>query len=181
MDQASQPEDRFLRRQLQKRHLADVWAGLAGLRAGMTALDVGSGRFVLAAAYAAIVGVAGRVYALEPRHAPETPIKNLVHLAQDAGAAIDVAAAPDVIFCTDTLHHAAEPLALLRNLRAVAGPGTVLLVTEYDPAQPGLVGAKPHRRMAREQVAALLAASGFVAGAPFATADEHYAILARTE
>jgi len=180
MDQASQPEDRFLRRQLQKRHLAVVWAGLAGLAPGMVALDVGSGRFVLAAEYAAIVGEAGRVYALEPRYAPDTPIRDLVHLAQDAVAPIALDAAPDVIFCTDTLHHVAEPLALLRNLRAVAGSATVLLVTEYDPTQPGLVGAKPHRRLARERVAALLADSGFAAGAPFATADEHYAMLART-
>jgi ubiquinone/menaquinone biosynthesis C-methylase UbiE len=181
MDEAAQPEDRFLARQLRKRHLAGVWAGLAGLAPGMTALDVGSGRFVLAAEYAAIVGAAGRVYALEPAYRPETPIGNLMHLAQDAGAPIALDAAPDVIFCTDTLHHAAEPLALLRNLAAVAGPGTVLLVTEYDPAQPGLVGAKPHRRLAPERAAALLAAAGFVPGAPFTTADEHYAILARTE
>lgn len=179
MDEASQLEDQFLRRQLQKRHLAAVWAGLAGLTAGMTALDVGSGRFVLAAEYAAIVGEAGRVYALEPRYAPEMPIGNLVHLAQDARAPFELEVATDVIFCTDTLHHAAEPLALLRNLHNVAGPHTMLLVTEYDPAQPGLVGAKPHRRMAREDTAALLAAAGFEAGGPFATADEHYAILAK--
>jgi len=177
MNEASQP-DKFLARQTAKRHLAAVWARLAGLAPGMTALDIGSGRFVLAIEYAAIVGPAGRVYALEPRHAPDTDIPHLVHLAQDAAAPIMLPAPPDVMFCTDTLHHAADPLALLKTLRAAAGPATRLLVTEYDPQQPGLIGAKPHRRLPPADAASLLAQAGFGAAAPFPTEDEHYAILA---
>jgi ubiquinone/menaquinone biosynthesis C-methylase UbiE len=179
MEEASQHADKFLRRQRQKRHLAAVWARLAGLGPGMTALDIGSGGFILAAEYAGIVGPTGRLYALEPRYEPETRIDNLVHLAQDATTKMEALPALDVIFCTDTLHHAADPLAVLRGLRGVAGPGTILLVTEYDPAQPGLMGAKPHRRLAPEAAVSLLAQAGFAAGAPFATEDEHYAILAK--
>jgi hypothetical protein len=178
MNEASQQDDIFLDRQRRKRHLAAVWARLAGLASGMTALDVGSGRFVLAAEYARIVGPGGRIYALEPRHAPDEAIPNLTHLPQDITAPLSLPAPPDVIFCTDTLHHAASPAAMLRALAAAAGPATRLLVTEYDPLQPGLIGAKPHRRMAPAAAAALLAEAGFQAGAPFATADEHYAILA---
>jgi SAM-dependent methyltransferase len=178
MNEASQQQDKFLRRQQQKRHLAAVWAGLAGLTPGMTALDIGSGRFVLAAEYARLVGQGGKVFALEPHYAPAAEIPNLVHLAQDTAVPIPLPSPPDVIFCTDTLHHQADPAGCLLALRAVAGPKSVLLITEYDPAEPGLMGAKPHRRMARERAMALLAAAGFAPGAPFATEDEHYAILA---
>jgi predicted methyltransferase len=178
MNETAQQDDKFLRRQQQKRHLAAVWARMAGLAPGMRALDVGSGRFVLASEYAKLVAPGGCVFALEPRYAPEAEIPNLVHLAQDADSPI-LLPAPDVIFCTDTLHHAAAPATLLAALRKVAGPATVLLVTEYDPAQAGLVGAKPHRRLAPAACLALLEAAGFAPGAPFATEDEHYAILAR--
>jgi len=178
MNEASQP-DKFLARQIAKRHLAAVWARLAGLAAGMTALDVGSGRFVLASEYAAIVGPGGLVYALEPRHAPDAVIANLVHLAQEATAPMALPAPPDVIFCTDTLHHAADPAAMLRALRALCKPATTLLVTEYDPLQPGLIGARPHRRLAPADAVAMLAAAKFSAGTPFSTMDEHYAILAK--
>ncbi len=111
---------------------------------------------------------------------PQEPAPNLVHLAQDAALPIHLPRPPDIVFVTDTLHHAAEPAALLRSVRAACGLGTRILFTEYDPAQPGLVGAKPHRRMPRETAQTLILAAGFVIASVADSADEHYAILART-
>jgi ubiquinone/menaquinone biosynthesis C-methylase UbiE len=170
---------RFISRQEKKRHLAAEWARLAGLRAGMVVLDIGSGPGALAAQYAAMVGEAGVVYALDPHVAPHWPAPNLVHLAQDATLGIIVPSTPDVIFLTDTLHHAADPAAILAHVRAVCGPASRVLIAEYDPAEAGLVGAKPARRMRRETLLALLAVAGFSHGGIIAAPDEHYALLAR--
>jgi len=178
MTQHPQPLEKFLSRQRRKRHLAGIWADLAGLAPGMTILDIGSGPAILAAAYAALTGPAGTVYALEPAMAPAAPAANLIHLAQDATARIDLPTSPDRIFVTDTLHHAADPAAILRNLRPLCAPRTRLLVAEYDPEQPGLVGAKPPRRMARETALTLLENAGFAILTVIDSADEHYAILA---
>jgi ubiquinone/menaquinone biosynthesis C-methylase UbiE len=174
MDEIPQAPDKFLSRQMRKRHLASVWAGLAGLERGMTVLDIGSGPGILAAAYADMAAP-GVVYALDTGRALHEQRANLLPVGWDfAGPA------PDIVFCTDVLHHAADPAWVLRGVRAISGPATRLLVVEYDPAMPGLVGAKPAKRMPRGTLLDLLAATGFAAGPVIDSADEHYAVLAQT-
>lgn len=169
---------RFISRQEKKRHLASSWAGLAGLRTGMVVLDIGSGPGALAGQYAAMAGPTGMVYALDPQVAPHWPAPNLVHLAQDAAVEISLPRTPDVIFLTDTLHHAADPAAILRHVRVVCGPASLVCIAEYDPAGAGLVGAKPARRMQQETLLGLLAVAGFSHGGIIVAPDEHYALLA---
>jgi 2-polyprenyl-3-methyl-5-hydroxy-6-metoxy-1,4-benzoquinol methylase len=178
MDEPPQGPERFIARQLRKRHLAGVWAGLAGLRPGMMVLDIGSGPGVLAAEYARMVGPAGAVYALDPGVALLEPLPNLFALRQDAAAPIAPPRPPDVVFLTDTLHHAADPGAVLRAVHEACGQETVLLAAEYDPAGPGLVGARPHRRMARQTLLDLLRTAGFRVRFVVDAADEHYAARA---
>ncbi len=165
-----------MRRQRQKRHLAAIWARLAGLAPGMNVLDVGCGPGMLSAVYAGIVAP-GVVYALEPRFALHEALPNLVALRQEA-AAVVLPCAPDVIFLTDTLHHMAAPQAALQRLRAVCGAGSKILVAEYDPAGPGNFGPETGRRIAPAAVREMLAAAGFVAAPKLDSADEHYAVLA---
>lgn len=176
---AADRQARFMSRQEKKRHLAADWAGLAGLRPGMVVLDIGSGPGVLAAQYAAMVGPQGVVYALDPQLAPHWPAPNLRYLAQDAALGIALPDTPDVIFLTDTLHHAADPAAILRHVRAVCGPASLVFIADYDPAGAGLVGAKPHRRMAAARLLALLGPAGFSHSGIISAPDEHYALRAR--
>jgi len=177
MDEFAQVPEKFLRRQLRKRHLAAVWAALAGLRPGMCVLDIGSGPGILAAEYAAIADP-GVVYALEPRFALHINRPNLLRLQQDSAQKIPLPHPPDVVFLTDTLHHAADPAGLLAAIRVVCGEETRLLVAEFDPDGPGLVGPDPNRRMGSAAVLALLHAAGFAAEQKQDSADEHYAVLA---
>jgi 2-polyprenyl-3-methyl-5-hydroxy-6-metoxy-1,4-benzoquinol methylase len=177
MNEFAQAPEKFIARQTAKRHLAAVWAALAGLRPGMSVLDIGSGPGILAAEYAALADP-GLVYALEPRFALHITRPNLLPLRQDAAQKIILPHPPDVVFLTDTLHHAANPAAILAAVRAASGAKTRVLVTEYDPDGPGLVGAAKTRRMAKAAVLALLLGAGFAAGAAEETADEHYAVLA---
>lgn len=173
-----QAAQKFLDRQRRKKHLAAIWARLAGLTPGMTILDIGSGHAVLATEYARLTGPAGTVYAVEPNYPPAEPAPNLIHLAQNAASPIALPAPPDLVFITDTLHHAADPAALLASIRAACGQNSRILLTEYDPAQPGLVGATPHRRLPPQTAAAHLRQAGFTIRSIADTADEHYAILA---
>lgn len=178
MNEFAQVPEKYLRRQLQKRHLAAIWAALAGLRPGMCILDIGSGPGILAAEYAAIVNP-GVVYALDPRFQPHVATApNLLPLQQDASQKIILPETPGAVFLTDILHHAADPAAILSAVRAVCGAKTRILVTEYDPDAPGMVGPPQNRRMAKPTVLALLRAAGFAPEQPLDSADEHYAILA---
>jgi 2-polyprenyl-3-methyl-5-hydroxy-6-metoxy-1,4-benzoquinol methylase len=177
MDEFAQAPEKYLRRQLQKRHLAAVWAGLAGLHPGMSVLDIGSGPGILAAEYAAMADP-GAVYALEPRFQLHVTRPNLFLLRQAAAQKIALPETPDVVFLTDVLHHAADPSAILAAVRAVCGAKTRLLVAEYDPDGPGLLGAAKPRRIGKLAVLALLRAADFTAGEAIDCADEHYAVLA---
>jgi len=177
MNEFPQPPEKFLRRQHQKRHLAAIWAALAGLRPGMCVLDIGSGPGILAAEYAAIVNP-GTIYALEPRFSLHETRPNLQPLRQDASQQIILPETPDIVFLTDILHHAANPAAILAAVRAVCGAKTTVLVTEYDPDGPGLVGPPLNRRMAKPAVLTLLHAAGFAVENTIDSADEHYAVLA---
>lgn len=182
MEENPQGLERFIARQTRKRHLAALWAGLAGLQPGMVAVDFGCGPGILTQDYARIVGSEGRVYGVEQNAAVARvvePIENVLFLFRDYDSELKLEQTPDIVFLTDTLHHLANPLAVLRRIRAACKAKTRLFVTEYDPAQPGLVGAKPHRRMPKEKLLGLLEAAGFVHGGVFDTDDEHYAAIAR--
>ncbi len=143
----------------------------------MVVVDIGSGPGVLALEYARM---AAKVYALDPNVAPQFAADNLTHLAQDATAPIILPAPPDIFFLTDTLHHAIDPGGILRSVNAACGPATKIFIAEYDPAAPGLIGAKPHRRLAPAARLAVLETQQFSHGGMIAAPDEHYAVLART-
>jgi 2-polyprenyl-3-methyl-5-hydroxy-6-metoxy-1,4-benzoquinol methylase len=177
MNEFAQAPAKFIARQTAKRHLAAVWAALAGLRPGMCVLDIGSGPGILAAEYAALADP-GLVYALEPRFALHVTRPNLLPLRQDAVQKIVLPETPDLVFLTDVLHHAADPAAILSAVRAVCTAKTKILVAEYDPDGPGLVGPAKTRRIASATVRARLLAAGFAVGGEENSEDEHYAMLA---
>jgi predicted methyltransferase len=176
MQDSPQRLEKFLSRQARKRHLAFIWASLAGLRPGMTILDIGSGPALLAATYAALTGPTGLVYAIEPSLSPAETAQNLIHLAQDATTPIILPTKPDIAFLTDTLHHAQNPEKILAAVHATTPQK--ILVADYDPTQPGLIGAKPHRRLPRQAAKSLIQNAGFTLTAEHDAPDEHYALLA---
>lgn len=183
MEENPQGLERFVARQTRKRHLAAVWARLAGLQPGMVAADIGCGPGILTREYGRIVGPGGMVYGVEQSAAlaawPGEPADNVRFLFQNYDSALNLEQTPDIIFLTDTLHHLGDPPAVLRRVREACAPATRLLVTEYDPDQPGLVGAKPQRRMPKALLLGLVAAAGFRHGGAIDAEDEHYAVIAR--
>jgi len=181
MAEIPQGLERFIARQGRKRHLAAVWARLAGLEPGMVAADIGCGTGILTQEYARIVGPNGIVYGVEHRLALAdhlTGAANVRFVFHDYDSELTLEQMPDRIFLTDTLHHQADPLAVLRCIRGICASGSRLFIAEYDPDGPGRMGAKRHRRMQKAELLRLIAAAGFGHDGVIDTADEHYAVIA---
>jgi len=183
MEENPQGLELFIARQIRKRHLAAVWARLAGLHAGMVVLDFGCGPGILTREYARITGPAGFVYGVEQSAAVAArvgqPGGNVLFLFQNYDSELKLEQTPDIVFLTDTLHHLADPLTVLLRIRAACQTRTHLLITEYDPERPGLVGAKLHLRMQKARLLSLIGQAGFVHDGAIDTEDEHFAVIAR--
>jgi hypothetical protein len=182
MDENPQGTDVFVARQRQKRHLAAIWAGLAGLQPGMVVADIGCGPGVLTREYAAMVGPAGRVYAVDNKMTYAdllTDCTNVHFLFQYYDSKIKLEHIPNIIFLTDRLQHVSNPEMVLQTIREASGAETKVLITGYDPKGPGLLGTRLDRRIPPETLAAWVEAAGLHHGGIIQSPDEHYALIAR--
>ncbi len=182
MEDIPQGLEKFIARQSRKLHLAKTWAALAGLQPGMVIADIGCGTGILTQEYARMLGPDSVVYGVE-QDAALAPgcaeVKDVRFLFQYYDSKLILEHIPDILFLTDTLHHLPEPLAVLHCLRQACGPRTRLFIAEYDPDQPGLLGAKLQRRISKPKLLAMLAAAGFRHEPIIDAEDEHYAVIAR--
>lgn len=178
--------ERLIARQAQKRHLAPIWAAIAGIAPGMTVLDIGAGTGALALEYAALVGPQGQVLALDPDtaslgHAAAEAARRGLGLRTLIGRAEALPVPPrppDRIMLSDALHHMADKRAALRAIHAVMPRQARLFIAEYDPDGPGVCGPPHERRLGRAALADLLERAGFSHGPIRPAPDEHYTILA---
>lgn len=160
--------------------LAREWWAWTGGREGSRVADVGCGPGFLALQFASWAGPAGRVLALDVSE------EALAFLSARVGAQIEArrfdAEAErlvgdfDIVIVANVLHHAEDPLAILRNVHA---PGRTILVAEYDPEGPGESGPPAEDRIAPARMATLLREAGWSPEAPRAQAMEEYAIVAK--
>jgi 2-polyprenyl-3-methyl-5-hydroxy-6-metoxy-1,4-benzoquinol methylase len=181
MDENPQGTDVVIARQRQKRHLAAIWASLAGLEPGMVVADIGCGPGVLTREYAAMVGPGGRVYAIDNKTTYADLFKdchNVLFMFQNYDSKIKLEQIPNIIFLTDRLQHVSNPEMVLQQVRNASGPETKLLITGYDPKGAGLLGTRLDRRIPPETLAAWVQAAGFRHGGIIDSADEHYALIA---
>ncbi len=174
----------FTARQQRKRHLAAVWARLAGLQSGMVVLDIGCGLGILTQEYARLVGPAGKVYGVEQSAALAVRLQaektgDVRFLFQNYDAEFNLEQTPDIVFLTDTLHHVADPPAVLARIFAVCGARSRVFIAEYDPQGPGVVGAKLHRRIGKARLLGVVEAAGLKHDGIIDSEDEHYTLSAR--
>jgi ubiquinone/menaquinone biosynthesis C-methylase UbiE len=147
-------------------------ADAAGLEPGMAVADIGAGTGLFLEPFAARVGPAGRIYAVEL-----SPVFRgyLAERARRAGLAdrVQIVAATatssqlpegsiDVAFVCDTYHHFAEPAPTLASLRSALRPGGALVIVDFDR----IPGQTPewvleHVRAGKAEVIHEIEAAGF--------------------
>ncbi len=178
--------DEVRERQLQRFALVREWIALAGMREGGKVLDIGSGPGVFACEYAKTVGAGGIVYALEKaqsavdylrRLLADAGLENVIVLAGDGEAAVDVDGDLDSVMLTDVLHHAERPEAVLRGAKAAMSCRTRLLIAEFDAGAEGLIGPPLDERLAVSQLERMIAAEGLSIIQHGRQAHEHYFFL----
>jgi SAM-dependent methyltransferase len=172
-------------RQEKRADLADGYWRLAGARPGWRVADVGCGAGYFAMRYASMTGPTGHVHAVDVDEDALAYLRarlDPVHHAHVTTEALDVERAPlpdlhfDALFCTHVLHHARDPAALLRNLRASKAP---LVLCEFDPRGPGELGPPLAERLAPDVLVDMLQSAGWSPRPWLALKHESYAILAR--
>jgi ubiquinone/menaquinone biosynthesis C-methylase UbiE len=160
---------------------------LAGLRPGMTFVDLGCGNGFFALPAARAVGTDGRVLALDAdpelveelrQRAEERKVKNLFASSGRAEDAILCERCADIVFMGNVLHDFDDPALVLANARTMLRPGGVLVDLDWKD-EPSPVGPPMSIRFSAARAGSLLATAGLEAGPPLDVGPYHYLIIAR--
>ena len=136
---------------------------LLWLRDGARLLDVGGGTGLVAE----MMGVKGEVVVVEPNARKVARGRARRPRIKFVGASAEQLPFPefhfDAAMALMTLHHWADPLAGLREIRRVLQPGGRLVLYEMPPSRAGLLRWMPHHRhlLEPEALARLLHEAGF--------------------
>lgn len=143
----------------------------AALRPGMAVADVGAGTGLFTRLFAARVGPAGRVYAVDIarefvagnlRRAREQGYDNVIGIVSTQEDTRLPAGAIDLVFVCDAYHHFEQPQAMLASIRTALRPGGALVVVDFER----IPGVSPdwilkHVRAGKDEFRAEIEAAGF--------------------
>lgn len=143
----------------------------AALRPGMAVADVGAGTGLFTRLFAARVGPAGRVYAVDIarefvagnlRRAREQGYDNVIGIVSTQEDTRLPAGAIDLVFVCDAYHHFEQPQAMLASIRTALRPGGTLVVVDFER----IPGVSPdwilkHVRAGKDEFRAEIEAAGF--------------------
>jgi ubiquinone/menaquinone biosynthesis C-methylase UbiE len=143
----------------------------ARLRPGMAVADIGAGTGLFTRLFAAEVGKAGRVYAVDIapaflegnlRRAREQGHENVIAIESTQQDTRLAAASIDLAFICDAYHHFEQPQAMLASIRRALRPGGTLVVVDFERVP----GVSPdwilkHVRAGKEEFRAEIEAGGF--------------------
>ncbi|MFB4203118.1 hypothetical protein KBTX_03677 [wastewater metagenome] len=161
---------RTFARQAQRTLLVGEWFDALRLGQGSAVADLGCGGGYVALRAAERVGTTGTVYAFDRdpeavellrRTAALHQLHHLHAAVADVAALTALPAPVEAALLTMVLHHAGDPGAFLAHLRGLLADDARLLVAEFAPDGPGLVGPGLASRMGPAQLNELAAAAGF--------------------
>lgn len=164
----------------------DDIVAVLGLVPGSTVADVGAGTGLFTMAFAAVVGPAGRVFAVDPqaaflehiqaRAAREgfSNVQTVQASQQSSGLAPD---AVDVVFLCDAYHHLELPGTYLADLHRALHPGGRLVIVDYDRTRAGGRARREHVRADPAQFRAEIEAAGFELVAEPALLRENFVMV----
>lgn len=127
----------------------------AGLRPGLSVLEIGPGRGSLLPVLSAAVGAAGRVVGIDqnPRFLQHVDLPNVGVIAGDFNEAAFADAPFDLIYLRFVLMHLPDVAASLRRMRELLRPGGALVALDIDfashvacdPGHPSAAAFDRHR------------------------------------
>jgi arsenite methyltransferase len=151
-----------------------------GLKPGDVVADLGAGSGVFSIALARAVGAGGKVYAVEIDRGlldhinAKAKDQKIANLQTVLGRFVDPAlpqADVDLAFMHDVLHHVEERAGYLKNAAGYLKPSGRFAILEPD-ARNGPHRDDPKLQITKEQLAAWMAASGFVPAREFRMFDD---------
>jgi ubiquinone/menaquinone biosynthesis C-methylase UbiE len=173
-------------RQEKRAPLAEAWMDALRLKPGDRVLDVGAGPGCVSLALAARVGRGGTVYAVDrsaealaylERLQEERGVPQIRRIEADAAAFAPSDLTLDAALVTMVLHHAEDPLGILRSVARLLRPGARAVVGEFDPEGPCEVGPPREHRIAPEQIGAWCEAAGLALVEQRQQSPEHYMVV----
>ncbi|MEI7432942.1 MAG: methyltransferase domain-containing protein [Methanomicrobiales archaeon] len=159
----------------------------AGLRAGMTFIDIGCGEgfFSIPAAY--IVGSSGHVYAYDINEEAVSQLaiqareEHLDHLVATTCTGEDTVlfeGCADMVFFGIDLHDFEDPGKVLQNARIMLKPGGILVDLDWKD-QPMEFGPPLEKRFSKEKAMNLIESAGFRIVSAVEAGPYHYLIMAK--
>jgi ubiquinone/menaquinone biosynthesis C-methylase UbiE len=141
------------------------------LKRGVAIADVGAGTGLFMELFAEVVGVDGKVYAVEisPKfveHLRERALRGGLQQVEVVESEVRFVPLPeasiDIAFLCDTYHHLEYPQTVVRSLRRALRPGGRLVVVDFDrdPAT-SRKWVLEHVRAGKQEVSTEIASSGF--------------------
>jgi ubiquinone/menaquinone biosynthesis C-methylase UbiE len=161
----------------------------AGLKPGITFMDIGCGQGFFTLPAARIIGSAGKVYGLDIYDAgiqelgKKAAMEGLNNLELISGAAEDVlicANCADIVFFGIVLHDFRNPAKVLEKARKMIKPGGRLVNLDWKKVSMGF-GPPLAKRFDEETASRLITASGFKIESVNDSGQYHYIITARPQ
>ncbi len=180
--------DEVYERQTRRAGLIAGWMDALHLKAGDRVLEVGAGPGHVSLALAERVGPKGVVFAVDrsaealgylERLQRERGLRQIRRLVADAATLEAADLDADVALVSMVLHHADDPVGILRNLHRLLPAHALVVVAEFDPAGPCEQGAPRASRLAPEQVEAWCESAGFTLLRFRRQGSEHYFVVAQ--
>lgn len=180
--------DEVYARQVQRAGLIADWMEALQLEAGDRVLDVGAGPGYVSLALADRVGPDGVVYALDrstdalaflERLQSDRGLRQIRRLVADAATLQAADLRADAALVAMVLHHADDPVGILRNLNSLLAAQALAVVAEFHPAGPCEQGAPRASRIAPEQIETWCEGAGLTVLRYRRQSPEHYMLVAR--
>lgn len=180
--------DEVFARQVQRAALVGDWMDALRLKKADRVLEIGSGPGYVSFVLADRVGPMGTVYAVDrsaealaylARLQRERGVSNIERLVADAAKLELADQRVDSALISMVLHHADNPVGILRNVAHLLSPEGPAVVAEFHPDGPCEHGPPREHRLTSHQVRTWCETAGLLTLSERRQTPEHYMMLVK--